>query len=90
MLPCCTAQTLRSVLQGPSENTSVKELSVDKTPIREPFKLDHNVSDQADIDDDDQSGVPIDAGEKIDALITKLVLKNIPHQFHENKDWGRQ
>jgi hypothetical protein len=90
MLPCCTAQTLRSVLQGPIENTSVEELSVDKTPIREPFKLDHNVSDQADIDDDDQSGVPIDAGEKIDALITKLVLKNIPHQFHENKDWGRQ
>lgn len=33
---------------------------------------------------------PIDAGQKIDALITKMVLQNIPHQFREDKDWGGQ
>lgn len=32
----------------------------------------------------------VDAGQKIDALITKLVLENIPHQFDEDKDWGAQ
>lgn len=32
----------------------------------------------------------VDAGEDIDALITKMVLKNIPHEFNEDKDWGAQ
>lgn len=37
-----------------------------------------------------EKNVPVDAGEKIDALITKMVLQNIPHQFREDKDWGGQ
>ena len=32
----------------------------------------------------------IDAGEKIDQLLTRLVLENIPHEFEDTKDWGRQ
>jgi len=31
-----------------------------------------------------------DAGEKIDKLLTRLVLENIPHEFEDTKDWGRQ
>jgi hypothetical protein len=31
-----------------------------------------------------------DAGEDIDKLLTRLVLENIPHEFEETKDWGRQ
>ena len=31
-----------------------------------------------------------DAGEKIDRLLTRLVLENIPHDFEETKDWGGQ
>ena len=31
-----------------------------------------------------------DAGEDIDKVLTKLVLENIPHDFHETKDWGGQ
>ena len=31
-----------------------------------------------------------DAGEKIDQLLTRLVLENIPHEFEDTKDWGRQ
>lgn len=34
--------------------------------------------------------VQIDAGEKIDQLLTRLVLENIPHEFEDTKDWGRQ
>lgn len=39
---------------------------------------------------DEIENVPVDAGEKVDALITQIVLKNIPHQFNEDKDWGAQ
>ena len=31
-----------------------------------------------------------DAGEKIDKPLTRLVLENIPHEFEDTKDWGRQ
>ena len=31
-----------------------------------------------------------DAGERIDQLLTRLVLENIPHEFEDTKDWGRQ
>ncbi len=31
-----------------------------------------------------------DAGEEIDALLTKMVLGHLPHQFEQDKDWGKQ
>ena len=38
----------------------------------------------------DEEPKVIDAGEKIDQLLTQLVLKNIPHDFVEDKKWGKQ
>jgi len=37
-----------------------------------------------------KNSFPQDAGEKIDQLLTRLVLENIPHKFEDSKDWGRQ
>ncbi len=31
-----------------------------------------------------------DAGDEIDQLLTKLVLGHLPHDFKQDKDWGRQ
>lgn len=31
-----------------------------------------------------------DAGDKIDDLLTKLVLEHLPHDFKQDKDWGAQ
>ncbi len=36
------------------------------------------------------NSIQADAGEKIDQLLTRLVLENIPHEFEDTKDWGRQ
>lgn len=37
-----------------------------------------------------ENSTQTDAGEKIDQLLTRLVLENIPHEFEDTKDWGRQ
>lgn len=33
---------------------------------------------------------PIDAGRKLNQLITRLVLKSMPHEYERNKGWGAQ
>ena len=34
--------------------------------------------------------VPIDAGVRLDQLLTNLVLENLPHDYVDEKKWGRQ
>ena len=34
--------------------------------------------------------VPIDAGGRLDQLLTNLVLENLPHDYVDEKKWGRQ
>lgn len=33
---------------------------------------------------------PLDAGETIDRLVTRLALENMPHHYHDDKNWGKQ
>lgn len=66
----------RSVLDGPIEIQSKKKAQ----SVSMASKVDQSGADTA---------VSRDAGEEIDALITKLVLSHLPHEFKQDKDWGK-
>ncbi len=36
------------------------------------------------------AGTGTDAGQKLDRLITRLVLENLPHSYEKKKNWGNQ
>ena len=78
-------QEMRSVLEGPIQD-----------PQGQPIinAVTSNTADAAQVariaPSEEIKNVPVDAGEKVDALITKMVLENIPHEFKEDKDWGGQ
>lgn len=78
-----TGQEIRSVLDGPILDVQGNPVSLAEAP------QDDSTSQAPSLPTDDEPG-NVDAGEKIDALITKMVLKNIPHEFKEDKDWGGQ
>ena len=78
-----SAQEAQSVLDGPILDAQGEPTSVaDATALTTTSHPTENLNNE-----EPQS---VDAGEKIDALITKIVLKNIPHEFKEDKDWGGQ
>ena len=85
MSSAANSQEMRSVLDGPIQAPQGQPVIVADT-------LD--IVDAAAVAKTAPAGelnnAPVDAGEKIDALITKMVLENIPHQFKEDKDWGKQ
>ena len=78
-----TGQETHSVLEGPIVNAqgeaTVAAEAPDLTAASQPIERDS-----------DEQPQNVDAGEEIDALITGIVLKNIPHEFKEDKDWGAQ
>lgn len=78
-----TGQEIQSVLDGPILDAQGKAIVIadasDLTAISQ--------STQRSTDGEPEN---VDAGKDIDALITKMVLKNIPHEFNEDKDWGAQ
>ncbi len=84
-MPCQAAdgQEIRSVLDGPILDAQGKPVSVaDASGL--------TTTPQPAGQSKDKEPQNVDAGEKIDALLTKIVLKNIPHEFKEEKDWGAQ
>ncbi len=78
-----TEEVARSVLDGPI-------LNAQGIPIRVADATELTATSQATSPAENKEPQNVDAGEKIDALITKIVLKNIPHEFKEEKDWGGQ
>lgn len=81
-------QEIPSVLDGPILDVNGKPIEATPIVIAEPSDLTATSSKTAPRENEQPQNV--DAGEKIDALITKIVLKNIPHEFNEDKDWGGQ
>ena len=86
VLSCAVhGQDMRSVLDGPIEASQGQSViagaDADTVKVTEVVKTESA---------EELENIPVDAGEKIDALITKMVLENIPHQFSEDKDWGGQ
>lgn len=102
--PSAKSQPPRSVLVGPIEVGSIESDSTtfdqpainltngtrpDPAPVPNLPAPNSPVVNRS-IENRSVTPQPIDAGEKVDALITKMVLQNIPHQFREDKDWGGQ
>ena len=77
----CVAQEPQSVLDGPI---------VGQTNLPQPTPSADPIPPANDLVKDNTPKDVVDAGDDIDELITSLVLKNIPHQFNEDKDWGKQ
>ena len=73
---------MRSVLEGGIQKSSVIKHGT-KTPVSAAPPV------QAGSSTDDEP-TAVDAGAEIDELLTGLVLKHLPHDFAEDKDWGRQ
>jgi|GEM_PF-2835280 len=81
-----TGQEIQSVLDGPILNAAGQAIVADDVPD---FIENSRPNEESKPAEDEELG-NVDAGEKIDALITKIVLNNIPHEFNEDKDWGAQ
>ena len=76
---------MHSVLEGGAVQSSEPKKDI-KTPVR-PKPVASSVKAEVSTDD---SPTSVDAGSEIDELLTGLVLKHLPHDFAEDKDWGRQ
>jgi hypothetical protein len=101
--PPVTAQEIQSVLVGPILNAQGEAIDADPSGLANltdltdltdltELRVASRPNDPFDETDDAPAKEPerVDAGEDIDALITKIVLDNIPHEFKEDQDWGAQ
>jgi len=75
-------QQVQSVLAGPILDTQGQTVATTDAPgAATPQPADSSEAEEIE---------NVDAGADIDALITKIVLENIPHDFKEEDDWGMQ
>lgn len=93
--PIFFAPTFAGAQQNDGEQKSILEYNngqpVDQSLHARPAQKSHVAQPSENkAKQDEPAATSADAGEELDALLTHLVLENIPHNFEEKKDWGGQ